>query len=120
MLYKLLILFRYLLTLKKYVRNRSRLEGSIAEEYIADECMTFCSRYLNGVENRFKARNLLDDELDVAEGFSIFSHQGHAIGKKIFTTLDPTLLKQAHRYVLSNCDVVTPYIEYLYSFIYFI
>ncbi|XXG73683.1 hypothetical protein AAC387_Pa07g2558 [Persea americana] len=35
---------RYLLTLKSYVRNRSRPEGSIAEGYLAEECLTFCSR----------------------------------------------------------------------------
>ena len=32
--------------LKGYVRNRARLEGCIAECYLADECMQFCSRYL--------------------------------------------------------------------------
>jgi hypothetical protein len=44
---------RRLYTLKRYVRNRARPEGSIAEAYIADECLTFCSRYLDGVETRF-------------------------------------------------------------------
>ena len=41
---------RYLRTLKSYVRNKSRPEGSIAEGYIAEECTTFCSRYLHDVE----------------------------------------------------------------------
>ncbi|XP_074346497.1 uncharacterized protein LOC141685284 [Apium graveolens] len=35
---------RYLGKLKSYVRNRSKPEGSIAEGYLAEECMTFCSR----------------------------------------------------------------------------
>ncbi|KAH7835951.1 hypothetical protein Vadar_031397 [Vaccinium darrowii] len=35
---------RYLMTLKSYVRNRARPEGSIAEGYFVEECMTFCSR----------------------------------------------------------------------------
>ncbi|XP_075100759.1 uncharacterized protein LOC142176620 isoform X2 [Nicotiana tabacum] len=39
---------RYLGTLKSYVRNCACPEGSIAEAYIANECMTFCSRYLEG------------------------------------------------------------------------
>ncbi|KMZ56702.1 hypothetical protein ZOSMA_92G00650 [Zostera marina] len=38
---------RYLLILKKYVRTRSHPEGSIAEKYLADESMTFCSRFLH-------------------------------------------------------------------------
>ncbi|KAK1400869.1 hypothetical protein POM88_000474 [Heracleum sosnowskyi] len=38
---------RYLCKLKSYVRNRSKPEGSIAEGYLAEECLTFCSRFLN-------------------------------------------------------------------------
>ena len=44
---------RYLHTLKNYVCNRAHLEGSIAEGYVADKCLTFCSRYLHGIETRF-------------------------------------------------------------------
>ena len=40
---------RRLYTLKRYMRNRSRLEGSIAEAYIADECLSFCSKYMDDV-----------------------------------------------------------------------
>jgi hypothetical protein len=42
-----------LYTLKRYVRNRARPEGSIAEAYIADECLTFCFRYMDDVQTRF-------------------------------------------------------------------
>ncbi|KAK1378472.1 hypothetical protein POM88_025216 [Heracleum sosnowskyi] len=38
---------RYLCKLKSYVHNRSKPEGSIAEGYLAEECLTFCSRFLN-------------------------------------------------------------------------
>ena len=44
---------RRLYTLKRYVRNRARPEGSIAEAYVADECLTFCSKYMDDVETRF-------------------------------------------------------------------
>jgi hypothetical protein len=44
---------RRLYTLKCFVRNRARLEGSIVEAYIADECLTFCSKYMDDVETRF-------------------------------------------------------------------
>ncbi|XP_020271785.1 uncharacterized protein LOC109846956 [Asparagus officinalis] len=40
---------KFLGTLKGYVTNRARPEGSIAEAYIAKECLTFCSMYLKGV-----------------------------------------------------------------------
>jgi hypothetical protein len=34
---------RYPHTVKGYVRNKAQPEGSIAEAYIAEECLTFCS-----------------------------------------------------------------------------
>jgi hypothetical protein len=51
---------RKLCTLKRYVRNRAHPEGSIAEAYVADECLTFCSKYMDDVETRFnrKPRNM--------------------------------------------------------------
>jgi len=41
---------RYLGKLKSYVRNKAQAEGSIAEGYMAEEALTFCLRYLNGIE----------------------------------------------------------------------
>ncbi|XP_050211791.1 uncharacterized protein LOC126661950 [Mercurialis annua] len=41
---------RFLRTLKNYVRNLARPEGSIAEAYITKECLNFCSLYFHGVE----------------------------------------------------------------------
>ncbi|KAL0344385.1 UNVERIFIED_CONTAM: hypothetical protein Sangu_1325900 [Sesamum angustifolium] len=38
---------------KRYVCNKARLEACIAEQYIDNECLTFCSMYLHNVETRF-------------------------------------------------------------------
>ena len=43
---------RFLLTLKNYVRNKSKQEGSIAEGYLMEEATIFCSRYLDNVETK--------------------------------------------------------------------
>ena len=32
------------------MRNKARPEGSIAEVYVATECVTFCSMYLDNIE----------------------------------------------------------------------
>jgi len=48
-------------TLKGYVRNTARPEGSIAEAYIANEALTFCSRYMEHAITRF---NRGDDKWD--------------------------------------------------------
>ncbi|XP_077224998.1 uncharacterized protein LOC143858225 [Tasmannia lanceolata] len=104
---------RYLLTLKSYVRNRSRPEGSIAEGYLAEECMTFCSRYFEGVESKLNrpVRNDEDIPSEIEEGFTIFSVAGRPIGNAKTCALDQVIVDQAHRYVLFNCPVVEPFIE---------
>jgi hypothetical protein len=43
-----MISFRFFVRLKALVKNRAHPEGSIAEGYCMDECMTFCSRFLDG------------------------------------------------------------------------
>ena len=46
-------MYRYLGSLKAYVKNKARPEGSIAEGYIVNECLTFYSMYLHGIETKF-------------------------------------------------------------------
>jgi len=43
---------RYIRRLKSYVRNKAHPEGCIAEAYIAQECVHFYSRYVDGVKTR--------------------------------------------------------------------
>ncbi|XP_039778099.1 uncharacterized protein LOC120645374 [Panicum virgatum] len=69
---------RRLYTLKCYVRNRARPEGSIAEAYVANECLTFCSKYMDDVETRFnrepRNKGFSDEE---AYGVGVFGHGVH-------------------------------------------
>ena len=44
---------RFLKKLKEYNRNQARPKGSIAESYVVDEALTFCSIYLEGIETKF-------------------------------------------------------------------
>ena len=64
----------YLQTLKKYVLNLAHPEGSIVEGYLADECLTFCSRYFHGIETQFNRveRNWDGDNLQPYEDFPFF------------------------------------------------
>nr|XP_027186151.1 uncharacterized protein LOC101506602 [Cicer arietinum] len=103
----------FLLTLKSFVRNRAHPEGSIAEGFLANECLTFCSQYLSGVETRFNRPNRNDDEVS-GRPLGIKKQQKLRLGKRkkvSRTKLDKKELAQAHRYVLSNCDAVAPFIE---------
>ena len=78
---------RYLQTLKKYARNLAHPKGSIAEGYLADECLTFCSRYFHGIETRFNRveQNWDGDHLQPYEGLLIFSSIGRVVGRGCLT-----------------------------------
>lgn len=99
-------------TLKSYVRNRSRPEGSIAEAYLMEESMAFCSRYLDDVETKFNRMKRNDDNGgDVNVEFPVFSHLGRSIGKKECVVIDKEKLMKAHQYVLFNCTSIESFIE---------
>ncbi|KAG6405787.1 hypothetical protein SASPL_133381 [Salvia splendens] len=104
---------RYLGTLKSYVHNRSKPEGSIAEGYLAEECLRFCSLYLaDYVESKFNraSRNkIVTDNAKI--GLDVFTINGRSLGKGIAMRLDDVTLTKAHQYVLFNCEAVRPYIE---------
>lgn len=104
---------RYLCTLKSYVRNKGRPEGSIAEGYLAEECLSFCSLYLDeNVETRHNrvGRNE-DGDCTVSEGIKIFSVAGRPLWIGEPFVLDKRTLEKAHRYVLFNCDEIKSKIE---------
>ncbi|XP_039123410.1 uncharacterized protein LOC120260030 [Dioscorea cayenensis subsp. rotundata] len=118
---------RFLLVLKSFVGNRAHPKGSIAEGYLAQECLTFCSLYLVGVVMKYNrpTRNYEGNEnLTDSQEDSIFKTQGCPLGKKRQqgfyvkkrkrvkrVTLDKQTLEQAHRYALFNCDEVAPFRE---------
>jgi len=98
---------RYLATLKSYVRNRNRPEGSIAEGYLAEECLTFCSRYVEDVETKFNRVGRNDDGSCTTNArLPIFAMQGRSFGKVVTEPLDRETLIKAHQYVLFNCEAV--------------
>lgn len=78
------------------MRNKAQPEGSIAEGYLADECVTFLSRYLKDVESRTNRppRNVDDTHIGKAKRFPLNVEQK----------------KKLHDYILSNDDDVAPYI----------
>ncbi|GLT52849.1 hypothetical protein SLA2020_261650 [Shorea laevis] len=74
---------------KHTVRNKAAPEGSIAEGYIMDELLTFCSRYLDNAQT---VHNKPPRHQDESKGAS----------KRI--KLDMITFEQAHRYILFNSD----------------
>ena len=76
---------KFMKTLKECVRNRARPKDSIAERCVVNEALTFCSKYLKGVETKFNRpeRNPnLNEDLERAK-LSIFKSIGRPIGKDL-------------------------------------
>jgi len=92
---------------KRYVRNKARPEGSIAECYLADECLTFCSMYLHDIETRCnheeRSADYFREEMD--EGLDVFSQRVRPLGVVKFVTLDENVFARAKWYRWS-CDVL--------------
>lgn len=117
---------RYLCVLKNLVRNRAYPEGSIAEGYISNESLIFCSRYLSNVETRHNRLVRNDDSntsKDVDEESLLYA-PGRPLGRSTqqefdgrkrkrvpYFELDRLSYDQAHRYVLFNSDEVNSFIE---------
>ena len=74
--------------LKGHVRSRSHPEGSIAEGYLFDECLTFCSRYLEGYETRFSRIAIPDVNEAQSSSMPFFNNNGRHLAGKLTVTLD--------------------------------
>ena len=96
--------------LKRYVHNKSRLEGSIEKRFIAKECMIFCSWYLHDVDSSL-TRPLRNDDDSSSTEITLFSLTGRDLGTSEMIPLNVVDIAWAHVYILMNCDVVKPYIE---------
>ncbi|KAI3824844.1 hypothetical protein L1987_06315 [Smallanthus sonchifolius] len=104
---------RYLGHLKRYARNKAKPEGSIAEGYVVEEAITFCSHYLRGVESKLGKRDRNDDKTSSdARSFEldIFRLNGRGIGKKEVYILPSFLMNKAKWFIFNNCEEVQPYL----------
>lgn len=108
---------RYLGKLKSFVRNRAYPEASMANSFLADGCMVFCSRYIEGFSTKLNKSSRNDDSLDQIDSnlhghkSSLFPPVGKPLGKPSNLILTNMEKLQAHRYVLFNCDAVNPYLK---------
>ncbi|XP_029130648.1 uncharacterized protein LOC114917000 [Cajanus cajan] len=107
---------RYLGHLKSFVRNKARPEGSIAEGYLMEEILTYCSRYLDDIETKWNRIGRVDDEAfkdtqPKSRVAKLFPRVGKPIGASSYYTLTPMEKLQAHRHVLTNCPLVDSYLQ---------
>ncbi|KAF7154393.1 hypothetical protein RHSIM_Rhsim01G0019000 [Rhododendron simsii] len=83
---------RFMKVLKGYVRNRNSPEGCIAESYIVEEAVEFCTEYLSGLDaiGIPTTRNMTVDNREIERPLP----GGHVV------TIDREAWQQAHHYVL--------------------
>ncbi|KAL0553998.1 hypothetical protein IC582_007903 [Cucumis melo] len=86
---------RCMKVLKNYMRNRHHQEGCIAESYIVEEAIEFCSNFLYEVD----LVGLGIDRLNAPLDNSTF---GRPLFAEVHFRPEQDLLYQAHRYVLAN------------------
>ncbi|KAL5554060.1 hypothetical protein UlMin_041461 [Ulmus minor] len=102
---------RYLKRLKDYVRNAAKPEGSIAEGFVVDEALTFCSRYFDDVETRFNRPDRNDDGIHPTRQLSVFESQCKPLGKQSYVELDNNDRDKAEFYILNNSPELEPYLN---------
>lgn len=98
------MIIRFLKTLKDKVKNKARVEASIAAAYLLEESSTFASFYFPPNRNK-EDDNAVDDQI------SIFNYPGETSGAHVTKWLDDRDYNAAKLYILRNCDEVDPYIE---------
>ena len=101
---------RRLGTFKRFIRNKARPEGYIAEAYTAYECMTQCSPYFSDIINRFtRPQRNLDGDIS-PNGYSIFDHGINLLGASKLHYEDKDYDSMVW-FVLHNCEEVDEYKE---------
>ncbi|XP_031737559.1 uncharacterized protein LOC101205266 [Cucumis sativus] len=88
--------------------TRYRPEGCIAESYLIEEAVEFCTDFLSGVDPIGLGTRKSQDHLDT-------SNIGRPLSMGVPFKPQQELLHQAHQYVLENTVDVQPYTEYQLS-----
>lgn len=104
------------MNLKKKVRNRARVEGSICEAYLIQETSNFCSLYFEpDVQTKLNRVQRNDDGGYVGDNtkLHVFRYPCRPFGKSKEMLLNEDDFKVAERYVLLNCSEIMPFVEYV-------
>ncbi|KAI3864756.1 hypothetical protein MKW92_041207, partial [Papaver armeniacum] len=91
----------FLGSLKRFVKNKARPEGSIAEGYIVKESLTYCSMYLRGIETKFNREERNNDTSCDGPGkkgklLPVFSQSARPISGTTYKQLSKKEIEMAH------------------------
>nr|GFA26321.1 hypothetical protein [Tanacetum cinerariifolium] len=99
----------YMKKLKGYVRNKAKLEGSIAEGYVVEEALTFSSHYFRDVTTKFNRPDRNVDPPPPTCQFQVFRSVCKPIGLRSVIRFDAQELKKVKWYVLHNSPEIDTY-----------
>jgi hypothetical protein len=102
---------RFVGRLKDFVQNMTYPEGSLAENYQFDECLTFCSRYLNGCATKFNRPSRHDSTEPNSAGQPYLRIIGRPLSGFASSQLDFVAWSQAQRCVLVNYPDIEKYAQ---------
>ena len=102
---------RYMKKLKDYVRNKARPEGCIAEGYVAEEALSFCSRYLRDVQTQFNRPDRNEDAIVEKRKLWVFESKCRPTSAM---KVKPLSIKDKFKiewFVLDSCEEVRDYMK---------
>src|SRR5438445_12886728 len=100
----LVFMYRYMKILKDYVKNTARPEGCIAESYLAEECMRFCSEFLKTSIQKEEKEDRNDDSTNEV------ILEGRPISKGTPIKLTDRKKKSEHLAILMNISTIESYV----------
>ncbi|XP_038713444.1 uncharacterized protein LOC120007316 [Tripterygium wilfordii] len=107
--------------LKKKVKNKARVEGSICEAYIVEETSTFASYYFEPHVSSRRTRVPRNDDWGTSNQevpiISIFNQPGHLVGVAGKRYLIDKKYNVAILYLFLNCDIVQPFMDLYTDFV---
>ena len=101
--------------LKKKIRQKARVEGSICKSYLEEEASFFFSHYFKDDVNLLFVTVPRNEEVVEQNSsqtmLSVFRQHGRPGGKCVEIWLDDRDHHVAHTYVLLNCVEVAPFVR---------
>ncbi|KAG8375382.1 hypothetical protein BUALT_Bualt10G0094200 [Buddleja alternifolia] len=105
----------FLNTLKRKVKNKARVEGSIVEAYLIEETSTFCSHFFAPevvTRSRTIGRNDNVNQVESSSRLSVFKCLGRPFSPKDPNrTLSPPEKAAATIYIILNCPEISEYVD---------
>lgn len=101
--------------MKKKVKNKASVEGSIVEAYLIEEISSFCSHYFEpSISTRLNRvpRNHVGGYVEPMGRLLIFTHAGRPFGHLDHgRMLSNEEYRATYLYVLLSCPEIDPFIE---------